>query len=206
MIFQTSSLLLLSLASSVYALTINTPASVVECQPLQLSWSNGSAPYYLAVIPGGDTATTLENLPTQESATSYTWTCDIASGTSIGFRVTDSTGLIAYTDSVTVQSGSDTSCVGSSSSSSSSSNSTAPGSSGSSNAAASSSASSESSTSSRLSTTTRSSSSAASTASTSAAGSNNAATTSSTSGAFASLHMPSILTLVAGLGLLTVLA
>lgn len=49
---KTSPILFLSFVSSIYALTINTPASVVECQPLQLSWSNGSAPYYLAVIPG----------------------------------------------------------------------------------------------------------------------------------------------------------
>jgi hypothetical protein len=52
MSLKASVLLFVALVAGAQALTINTPASIVECQPVQLSWSNGTAPYYLAVLPG----------------------------------------------------------------------------------------------------------------------------------------------------------
>ncbi|CAD6570087.1 MAG: hypothetical protein CYPHOPRED_003736 [Cyphobasidiales sp. Tagirdzhanova-0007] len=83
-----------TLVAAVSALTVNTPAALVQCQPAQLSWDDGTAPYYLAIIPGGQpSAAALENLP-QQSGTSMTWTVDQAAGTSITVKVTDSTGAI----------------------------------------------------------------------------------------------------------------
>jgi hypothetical protein len=69
--FAKSTILALALATgSAWAqLMIQTPASLIECQPALLSWSGGSGesilavgvkalkdvlgPYYLAAIPGG---------------------------------------------------------------------------------------------------------------------------------------------------------
>ncbi|KIR53141.1 hypothetical protein I315_04177 [Cryptococcus gattii Ru294] len=101
------------------ALSINTPASIIECQPAALSWTGGSSsPYYLAALPGGEVAASaLENIGTVDS-TSYTWTVNIASGTNITIKVTDGQGNVAYSSPLVIQQGSSTSCLTSSSSSS----------------------------------------------------------------------------------------
>ncbi|KAJ6628724.1 hypothetical protein B0H10DRAFT_94993 [Mycena sp. CBHHK59/15] len=85
-----------SFVPAIYGLIINTPttSSLVVCKPIALSWSNETAPYYLSIIP---------------DVTSV----DIATDTSISLEITDSTGTIAYSDAVTIQSGSDRSCVSS---------------------------------------------------------------------------------------------
>ncbi|KAG7451130.1 uncharacterized protein BT62DRAFT_399823 [Guyanagaster necrorhizus] len=101
---------LLSILPGLYALTINTPSGVTECEPSALSWSDGTSPYYLSIYPGGETTGVLESFAATND-TSYTWTCDIAADTSITFAIKDSTGSIAYTDAVTVESGSSTSCA-----------------------------------------------------------------------------------------------
>lgn len=62
-----------SLAAVASALTVATPASVVQCQPVALSWGQGTAPYYVAIIPGGQpSAAALESFPTQSGET-LTW-------------------------------------------------------------------------------------------------------------------------------------
>ncbi|KAL7008102.1 hypothetical protein EMMF5_002284 [Cystobasidiomycetes sp. EMM_F5] len=113
-----------SLFAVASALTINTPSagasigsivdnsdSLIQCQPTLLSWGDGVAPYYLAIIPGGQpSAAALENLP-QQTGTSYTWLVDLASGQSVTVRVTDSTGAINYSDKVTIQPGTVTNCA-----------------------------------------------------------------------------------------------
>ncbi|KAI5982324.1 hypothetical protein EDD15DRAFT_2324365 [Pisolithus albus] len=95
-------------------LTINTPSNVVECEPTQLTWSGGQAPYYLSLVPGGQSsATPLEQLPSQ-NGNSYTWMVDLQAGVSFNVALKDSTGATAYSDIVTVQSGGSTSCANSS--------------------------------------------------------------------------------------------
>ncbi|KAK0204728.1 hypothetical protein DFS33DRAFT_685738 [Desarmillaria ectypa] len=102
---------LLSILPRLYALTINIPSGVTECEPSALSWSGGTAPYYLSIYPGGvSTGSTLESFGAT-NVTSYTWTCDITAGTSVTFAIKDSTGLIAYADAVAVQEGSSSSCA-----------------------------------------------------------------------------------------------
>ncbi|WVQ67727.1 uncharacterized protein L199_005931 [Kwoniella botswanensis] len=92
-------------------LTISTPASLIQCQPALLSWTGGTAPYYLAVIPGGEpSAAALQDLGEQQG-NSLTWTVNIASGTSITLKVTDSTGVVNYNQAVTIQAGSSDSCL-----------------------------------------------------------------------------------------------
>ncbi|KAF8520518.1 hypothetical protein JB92DRAFT_3111729 [Gautieria morchelliformis] len=125
----TSVALLLVAAAGVLAQPmINTPASITECQPTQLGFSGGQPPYFLSILPGGQVgAAPIENLGTQ-SGTSLTWNADIASGTSITFQIKDSTGATAFSAIVTVQAGSDTSCVGKNSLTSGSASGTASGS------------------------------------------------------------------------------
>ncbi|KAF9236734.1 hypothetical protein BU15DRAFT_49655 [Melanogaster broomeanus] len=97
-------------------LTINTPPNAVECEPTMFTWSGGTAPYYLALLPGGTNACSpfyalqLKQFPTQTS-TSYSWLVDIQANVGFTISLKDSTGLTAFSDIVTVQPGSDTSCV-----------------------------------------------------------------------------------------------
>jgi hypothetical protein len=92
--------------------TINTPSNVVVCEPVLLSWSGGTPPYSLSVLPGSSpTGAALEDLGTQ-NGTSFTWDVNIAAGTQIGLTLRDSTGLIAQTAPFSVNSGADTTCVG----------------------------------------------------------------------------------------------
>ncbi|KAG1842017.1 hypothetical protein DFJ58DRAFT_807074 [Suillus subalutaceus] len=110
--------LLLFVAGTLAQFTINTPANVVECQPTLLAWSGGTAPYYLSILPGASpNGVALENLG-QQNSTSVTWICNIASGTSLGLTLRDSTGLTAQSAPFTVNPGSSTSCTNTTSSTS----------------------------------------------------------------------------------------
>ncbi|KAG8983007.1 hypothetical protein FRB94_008186 [Tulasnella sp. JGI-2019a] len=94
-------------------LTVNTPVSVVQCLPVLLNWNGGIAPYYVTVLPGGQPgAAPLESLSSGTSGTSLTWNVDIAAGTEVTIGVRDSTGSVAYSALVTIQSGSSSSCLG----------------------------------------------------------------------------------------------
>ncbi|RDB25771.1 Protein disulfide-isomerase erp38 [Hypsizygus marmoreus] len=112
------------LATSALAqLTINTPIGPVVCQPLLLTWSGGTPPYFLnrllfialhafSILPGSQPgASPLIDLGVQ-NGNSYTWTVNIAAGTSIGLTLRDSTGTTANSAPFTINSGSDSSCVG----------------------------------------------------------------------------------------------
>ncbi|KAG2147561.1 hypothetical protein DEU56DRAFT_784643 [Suillus clintonianus] len=97
--------LALFIAGALAQFTINTPANVVECQPTLLAWSGGTAPYFLSILPGATpNGVALENLG-QQNSTSVTWVCNIASGTSIGLTLRDSTGLTAQSAPFTVNPG-----------------------------------------------------------------------------------------------------
>ncbi|THH10312.1 hypothetical protein EW145_g1417 [Phellinidium pouzarii] len=117
--FTFFTVLVAAAAQASASLTINTPPSIVQCEPVLLQWSDGTPPYFPSILPGGQTSGTLESLPTT-SSTSYTWDCNIAAGTSITLALRDSTGAQVYSDAVTIAGSSDSSCVGSSASGSSS--------------------------------------------------------------------------------------
>ncbi|KAL1744109.1 hypothetical protein HDZ31DRAFT_82918 [Schizophyllum fasciatum] len=99
-----------SLIAAVQALTINTPSSLTTCQPSLISWSDGTPPYYLTILPGGQTSGTLKSFD-QTDSTSVTWNVDIAADTSVTLAIKDSTGQQQYTQAVTITKGSDDSCV-----------------------------------------------------------------------------------------------
>ncbi|EGN98706.1 hypothetical protein SERLA73DRAFT_181308 [Serpula lacrymans var. lacrymans S7.3] len=102
---------LISVLPAVLGLTINTPSNVVVCEPQQFTWSGGAAPYYLSLVPGGQSmASPIKQFPTQ-SGTAYTWNVDLQAGTTFNIALKDSTGATAYSDIVTIQSGGSTSCV-----------------------------------------------------------------------------------------------
>ncbi|KAH9912808.1 uncharacterized protein B0H18DRAFT_1210134 [Fomitopsis serialis] len=96
----------------VSGLTVNTiTTGVNECEPVLFTWNGGVAPYFLSLVPNKDTsAAAIKNFG-QISGTSYTWTVDLAQGTSFTTVLKDSTGANALSDQQTVASGSGTSCV-----------------------------------------------------------------------------------------------
>ncbi|GAA5880740.1 hypothetical protein JCM1840_007421 [Sporobolomyces johnsonii] len=166
-------------------LQINTPTALYTCEPYLVSWSGGTAPYYVRVVPGGELAGTplgyLDSQPTTD--TSYTWTVNIAADTSITLTITDSTGNTQATAPVTIQAGSSTSCIGSSSSSAVASSSAASSSAASSSAASSSAAPASTASSSASSSASPSASSSASSVSSSASSVASSASSASSSAA-----------------------
>lgn len=108
--FSAATLSLTALAAAGVALaqstfTVNTPATLIQCQPQQISWSGGTAPYFPRVTEGGNISNTLKSF-NQQSGTTLTWTVDIAAGTAVTISIGDSAGLTASTSQVTINQGS----------------------------------------------------------------------------------------------------
>ncbi|ORX33452.1 hypothetical protein BD324DRAFT_639843 [Kockovaella imperatae] len=83
-------------------------------EPILLTWSGGTAPYILSIIPGGDTSSApLETLVSDTSDTSYTWTVNLAAGTEVNIKVTDNTGVSQYSSQKDILSGGSSSCLNS---------------------------------------------------------------------------------------------
>lgn len=100
-----------SAALAAAQLRIETPTNLVVCQPALLSWGGGTPPYFPAVIPGGQpSAASLKDFP-ETSGTSLTWNVDLAAGTEVSLRLTDSTGAVNYAERVTIRAGTNTNCL-----------------------------------------------------------------------------------------------
>ncbi|KAE9398122.1 hypothetical protein BT96DRAFT_822454 [Gymnopus androsaceus JB14] len=97
-----------SLLPSILALTVNTPTSLITCEPSLLEWSGGTAPYYVSILPGGDVSGSALRTFDATNATEYTWTVDIGADTEITVELKDSTGTIAYSAEVDIIAGSST--------------------------------------------------------------------------------------------------
>ncbi|KAK7690852.1 hypothetical protein QCA50_005954 [Cerrena zonata] len=136
---KSASALLFSVALATAALAqdlrIETPIGPVVCQPILLTWSGGTPPYFL---PSAQPLEQFTNL----QGTTFSWTVNQPAGTSLGLTLRDSTGATGQSAPFTINSGPDTSCLnatssagasstsaGSSSAPLSSASSTAPGSS-----------------------------------------------------------------------------
>ncbi|KAJ9122311.1 hypothetical protein QFC22_001732 [Naganishia vaughanmartiniae] len=98
-------------AAAVLGQQISTPPTLTVCQPTLLSWTGGSQPYFLSVIPGGQASAAALKDFGQQTANSYTWTVDLPAGTQITLKLTDSTGNTVYSSPVTIQAGTSTSCI-----------------------------------------------------------------------------------------------
>jgi len=67
--------------------TIDTPSSLVTCQPTLLHWENGVAPYYLTIIPGNEpTAAPLKTFG-ELDGTQITWLVDLGESRSFFSKV-----------------------------------------------------------------------------------------------------------------------
>jgi hypothetical protein len=89
-----------------------------------------------SAIPQGQTsAAALVTFAEGVTGNSYTWNVNLAQGTAINVRITDSTGAIAYSSGLTVQAGSSGCLSGASASASSAVTSAVPASSGAATAA-----------------------------------------------------------------------
>jgi len=80
-----SYLLAISLtAVSGMALTMNYPSTLVQCQAAQFNWSNGPPPYTLmATYNNSNNLRVLRQLAAVGEKTSYNWTVDFVTGTSL---------------------------------------------------------------------------------------------------------------------------
>jgi len=100
---------LLTLASNVMGLTINSPTGVAECEPLQFTWTTGTPPYFLSLIPGANQSP-IKMFP-QTNATSLTWIVDLQAGTTFTAALRDNTGTQVFSAAATIIAGTSTSCV-----------------------------------------------------------------------------------------------
>ncbi|KAJ3552181.1 hypothetical protein NM688_g4285 [Phlebia brevispora] len=96
--------------------TVNSLSAVVQCrrvltEPIKFTWSGGTPPYYLSLIPAEQPqAPPMKIFPTQQG-TSYTWIVDMAAGTAFTTVIKDSTGQPNYSSEQVVQNGTDASCL-----------------------------------------------------------------------------------------------
>jgi len=100
---------LVALIPSVMGLTIDSPQNVVECQPFQFTWSGGTPPYFLSLIPSAG-ADPIKQFP-QQTGTTFTWTVDLQANTNFIAALKDNTGTQAFAAQASIISGSDTSCL-----------------------------------------------------------------------------------------------
>ncbi|KAJ7054245.1 hypothetical protein C8F01DRAFT_1259989 [Mycena amicta] len=111
-------------AGAVAQLTINTPpqSQAQQCEPLQISWSGGTPPYFVflcSVENSPITATPFVNFG-QQTGTSLTWEAVNATiGTQLILQIKDNTGDSRTSATFSVIGGVGDSCLGSSGSSSS---------------------------------------------------------------------------------------
>ncbi|EIM90920.1 uncharacterized protein STEHIDRAFT_152607 [Stereum hirsutum FP-91666 SS1] len=82
-------------------LTVDTPTDLVHCEPAEIVWNGGVAPFNVEITAGNDPSSVLEDLG-ETSAQTITWDVDVAAGTSIGIDIRDSTGALAQTADVTI--------------------------------------------------------------------------------------------------------
>ncbi|KAH9002902.1 hypothetical protein EDB86DRAFT_3073402 [Lactarius hatsudake] len=96
------------------ALTVNTPASVVTCEPLKLTWdaAGSKSPFFLSIFPAGQPGVdALKQFPPQDGD-NYTWgKVDLPPNTSFSVGLKDSDGNQAFSAPATVRAGSNTNCA-----------------------------------------------------------------------------------------------
>ncbi|KAI0064972.1 hypothetical protein BV25DRAFT_1989702 [Artomyces pyxidatus] len=91
--------------------SLSTP-TFVQCQPVHLGWSNSSAgPYNVLIVPEADECgDALADLG-DHTGLSLTWNVTLPAGKQILVTVEDSAGNEAWSQPITVQSSSDSSCL-----------------------------------------------------------------------------------------------
>ncbi|KAH9058374.1 hypothetical protein EDB87DRAFT_1685347 [Lactarius vividus] len=91
------------------ALTVNTPASVVTCEPLKLTWdaAGSKSPFFLSIFPAGQPGVdALKQFPPQDGD-NYTWgKVDLPPNTSLMAMA-----IKQFSAPATVRAGSNTNCA-----------------------------------------------------------------------------------------------
>ncbi|KAI0356776.1 hypothetical protein OH77DRAFT_1588693 [Trametes cingulata] len=100
-----------SLAASSFAvapLVINTPAEVVQCQPTEITWEGGVAPYDLVItdVSLAESETTFALI-----GHSFRWPTDLPGRTLVDFAISDGSGQTATSALVLIQESADSSCL-----------------------------------------------------------------------------------------------
>ncbi|KAH9442806.1 hypothetical protein Pst134EB_027161 [Puccinia striiformis f. sp. tritici] len=94
---------LATLAVAQAPLTVNTPSSAQACLPVALTWSGGTPPVYVSLIPGGQSGGAILHDFGAQNDSSLTWDVDQPAGTSLTVQIRDSKGALNYSDKFTVQ-------------------------------------------------------------------------------------------------------
>jgi len=93
-------------------LTVNTPVNVISCAPLQISFTGGTPPYIISILPGATPDGTALATFTNVTGSPFTWTAvNYAAQPSLGITLRDGTGASAQSAAFTVQTGGSTSCL-----------------------------------------------------------------------------------------------
>ncbi|TKY89627.1 hypothetical protein EX895_001412 [Sporisorium graminicola] len=116
--FKSSVLLaaVLAAASAVSAAQINTPTSLVQCQPVLLQWSDAQGTVYVSILPGKQTSATplVSFAPQSSGTTSIKWVPNLPADTDVTLAISDGTGVTNYSGTVSVRAGTDPTCLSSS--------------------------------------------------------------------------------------------
>ncbi|GJE96615.1 hypothetical protein PsYK624_128140 [Phanerochaete sordida] len=91
---------------------VNSLNGVVECEPILISWTGGTAPFYVSLIPAGQPAAApLKQFPVVQSGSSFTWIVDLPAGTAFTTELKDASGQPVYSGNQNVEAGSSTNCA-----------------------------------------------------------------------------------------------
>ncbi|RDB26273.1 hypothetical protein Hypma_006707 [Hypsizygus marmoreus] len=89
---------------------VNSPA-LTQCKESKISWEATNGPYNLIVVPAaepcGDALADLGD----HTGTSFTWKPTLPAGTKVQLSVEDADGEEAWSQTITVEAGDDTSCL-----------------------------------------------------------------------------------------------
>ncbi|KAH9903102.1 hypothetical protein C8Q73DRAFT_785701 [Cubamyces lactineus] len=99
-------------ASDIFFQVDNPPRPPVQCQTFDFAWRGNAPPFVFSVLSGQSPHGTLEQFG-GIGGPSYQWSADIAAGTVIIFQISDGTGASVQTAPLTIQAGSDSSCLAS---------------------------------------------------------------------------------------------
>ena len=89
-----SALVVAGFAAAQDTFSVITPSSVVQCQPVLISWTGGQAPFFPRITQPGMPADIIENFA-QTSERSFSWTVDQPVGQRVTIVIGDSTGATA---------------------------------------------------------------------------------------------------------------
>ncbi|KAI0760897.1 hypothetical protein BD413DRAFT_457464, partial [Trametes elegans] len=95
---------------SAQALQFNIPSRApVQCIPYPAIWTGGVAPYTFSIVPGSQ-GPPIEQFPNL-SENRFTWSSDLAGGTSIFLKVEDATGASVESQLMSMEDGLRSDCL-----------------------------------------------------------------------------------------------